>query len=280
MALIAPRIFLIALAILLSHRSLADTQPVVVCYPGGPVSEDEANKAMNAMLGFIEKKGGWPSQTFTSFFSSDVTGCKNLLEEKQPAFAITSLGIFLSEEKALPIDPVVQPKMRGTTNEQFHLVAAKGRYTSLESAKGATVGGTVFDEGEFIRKIVFQGKLNPEQDFQLKPSRQAIRALRALDKGEIDAVLLNGQQFAALSSLNMKTSIESFYDSPEIPMMGLIANRSKASPEEQSRFKDALTGMCEDPDGRKLCDLFGIEAFVTADLNAIHAALAEWKKKH
>lgn len=276
----AIRMSLLTLTLSLSGLLAAEPQPVVVCYPGGPVSEEEANKAMGAMLGVIEKKGGWPSGTFTSAFSSDVAGCTNLLEGKTPAFAITSLGIFLTEESTLSLDPIVQPKMHGLTSERYHLVAAKGHFASLDAVKGASVGGTVFDEAQFIRRIVFQGKMDPEKDFNLKPTRQAIRALRALDRGELDAVLLNGQQYAALSSLTLQTPIESVYDSPEIPLMGLVANRSKSNAEDRSRFKDALLELCTDPEGKKLCDLFGIDAFVAADLTSIHAMAALWKKEH
>ena len=36
-----------------SRLAFSDPAPVVVCYPGGPVSEEDANKAMSAMLGVV-----------------------------------------------------------------------------------------------------------------------------------------------------------------------------------------------------------------------------------
>lgn len=261
-----------------SSLALSDPSPVVVCYPGGPVSEDDANKAMSAMLGVVERIGGWPAQTFSSAFSSDVESCKALLKEKKPTFAITSLGIFLDERQNLHLEPVVQPKMRGGSTEQYHLVAIKGRFASIEDVKGKLVGGTVFEESEFIKRIVFAGKLDPQKDFSLKPSKQAIRALRALDKGELDAILLNGQQFAALASLPLTHELDSVFTSDQIPLMGLVANKETSTAEERNRFAQALSDMCKDADGKKLCELFAIDAFVPASQPAIQPAISLWDK--
>lgn len=271
--------FAIALSSI-TYSSLAISEPstVVVCYPGGPVSEDDANKAMAAMLRVVEHVGGWPSQSFSSAFSSDLEGCKSLLKEKKPAFAITSLGIFLDQRESLHLMPVVQPKMRGGSTEQFHLVAVKGRFSSLDDVKGKLVGGTVFEEAEFIRRIVFAGKLDPQNDFSLKPSKQAIRALRALDKGELDAVLLNGQQFAALASLPLTHELDSVFTSAQVPLMGLVANQQSSSAGERTRFAKALSDMCNDADGKKLCELFAIDAFIPASQSAIQPAISLWDK--
>lgn len=257
---------------------ISEPSPVVVCYPGGPVSEEDANKAMSAMLDVVESVGGWPANSFSSAFSSDVEGCKSLLKEKKPSFAITSLGIFLDQRQALHLEPVVQPKMRGSSSEQYHMVAVKGRFNSLDELKGKQVGGTVFEEIEFIRRVVFAGKVDPEKDFALKPSKQAIRALRALDKGELDAILLNGQQYAALASLPLTHELDSVFTSAPIPLMGLVANKETSAPEERNRFAKALSDMCNDPGGKKLCELFAIDAFIPASQTAIQPAISLWDK--
>ncbi len=280
MCLSSLRLTLALALIAFSSLALCEPSPVVVCYPGGPVSEEDANKAMSAMLGVVEKVGGWPAQSFSSAFSSDVEGCKSLLKQKNPTFAITSLGIFLDQRQSLHLEPVVQPKMRGSSTEQFHLVAIKGRFNALEEIKGKQVGGTVFEEAEFIRRIVFAGKLDPEKDFALKPSKQAIRALRSLDKGELDAVLVNGQQFAALASLPLTHELDSVFTSAPIPLMGLVANKETSTPEERNRFAKALSDMCTDAEGKKLCELFAIDAFVPASPNAIQPSITLWDKGH
>lgn len=266
------------LGLLLNTGVTAEPLPVVVCYPGGPVSESDANQAMGAMLRVLERTGGWPEGHFTSSFSSDASACEQLLSAQSPPYAITSLGLFLTQQHALNLIPLAQPRMRGKTSEEFHLVAAQGRFKGLDAVRGARVGGTVFEEQDFIQRIVFEGHLDPRKDFALNPSHQAIRALRALDRGELDAVLLNGQQYAALNALPLNTPLESVYTSPAVPLMGLAANSQKTTTEDRARMQKGLTALCSDAEGKKLCELFGIEAFVAADQAAIQAALNLWKK--
>jgi hypothetical protein len=250
--------------------------PIVVCYPGGPVNEADANAAMESMLRVVERVGQWQEHSLTSIFTAKADECRSLLAEKKPGFAITSLGLFLEQRAAHHLVPVVQPRMKGATSEHYQVVANQGRFQSLEQLQGKSLGGTVLEEPEFVKRIVFAGKLDPESFFKLQPSRQALRALRSLDKGELDAVLLNGQQSAGLASLPLKTPVEPVFTSEEIPLMGLAADSKATTAEERARFAKALEGMCTDPEGKKLCELFGVEAFVPARPGVFEPMIKLW----
>lgn len=256
----------------------AEPAPIVVCYPGGPVDEDDANGAMASMLRVVERVGGWPADSFSSLFTAKAAECRKLLAEKNPRFAITSLGLFLEQRAAHNLIPVVQPRIKGASTERYRVVVQKGRYQTLEELRGKTLGGTVLEEPEFIGKIVFAGQFDPAEFFALKPSRQAIRALRAMDGGELDAVILNGQQGAGLASLPLKNPVEAVFTSEEIPLAGVAADGKATTTEERGRFGKALEGMCADAEGKKLCDLFGVEAFVPADPAAFEPMIQLWEK--
>lgn len=257
----------------------AAASPILVCYPGGPVDEAQANTAMGAMLRVVERVGGWPENSYTSAFTARIEECRQLLDSRKPVFAITSLGLFLEQRDAQHWLPVVQPRMQGATAERYRLVAARGKFSALDGLRGKTVGGTVFTEPDFIRKIVFAGRIDPQTYFDLQPSRQAIRALRALERGELDAVLLSGQQYGALASLQLKTPLEAVFTSADIPLMGMVANSQSSTSEERARMAKALQDTCADGEGRKLCDLFGIEGFVPANPAAIDPAIRLWQQE-
>jgi len=242
----------------------AESPPVVVCYPGGPVSEGEANAAMESMLRVVERIGQWPDHSLASVFTSRADECRKLLAAKQPRFAITSLGLFLEQRAAHNLVPLVQPRINGSTSERYQVIARKDTADSLESLRGKSLGGTVLEESEFVQRIVLAGKPDPASYFDLKPSRQALRALRALDKGELDAVILNGQQSAALTALQLTNPVAAVFTSKDIPLMGMSANSRTSTPDERRRFATALEGMCTDQEGKKLCMLFGVEGFVAA----------------
>jgi len=200
------------------------------------------------------------------------------MDEKNPKFAITSLGIFLEQRERHHFIPVVQPKVKGQTFEHYRVIVQQGKYTSLEGLKGKTLGGTVLEEPAFIGKIVFAGKYDPTSFFQLKSSNLAIRALRSLDKGEMDAVLLNEQQYNGLASLKLNNPIEVIFTSEGIPLMGMVADSQNSTADERARLGNALAGMCSDPEGKKLCELFGVDSFALIDASQFDPMIKLWKE--
>ena len=256
-----------------------DPEMIVVCYPGGSVNAKDANGAMSSMLRVVERVGQWQENSFNSLFTSKADECREQMTAKNPKFAITSLGLYLELRSQHNLVPVVQPKIKGSSSERYRVMVQKDKYKSLADLKGNTLGGTVLEEPAFIGKIVFAGKYDPASFFVLKPSNQAIRALRSLDKGELDAVILNEQQFAGLASLQMKTPLEAVFTSEEIPLMGVVANSATTTVEERTRFGKALEGMCIDAEGKKLCDLFGVDSFATVDAAVFEPMVKLWAEE-
>jgi len=253
-----------------------DPEMIVVCYPGGSVNVKDANGAMSAMLRVVERVGQWQQNSFNSLFTSKTDECRKQMAEKNPKFAIASLGLYLELRTLHNWVPVAQPQIKGRNSERYRVVVQKGKYQSLDELKGKTLGGTVLEEQSFIGKIVFAGKYDPASFFVLKPSNQAIRALRALDKGELDAVILNEQQFGGLASLQLASPLDAVFTSEEIPLMGVVANSAITTEEERTRFGKALEEMCTDTEGQKLCELFGVESFVPVDSTVFEPMVKLW----
>ncbi len=270
--------FIIFASLLLPFTANAASvsEMIVVCYPGGSVNAKDANGAMSSMLRVIERVGEWQANSFNSVFTTKSDECRKQIAEKKPKFAITSLGLYLELRSQHNWTPLVQPKIKGSSSERYRVMVQKDKYKSLDALKGKTLGGTALEEPVFVGRIIFAGKYDPASFFVLKPSNQAIRALRALDKGELDAVILNEQQFGALASLQMKTPLEAVFTSAEIPLMGVVADNSSTTAEERTRFSKALEGMCSDTEGKKLCDLFGVESFATVNPSVFEPMVKLW----
>jgi ABC-type phosphate/phosphonate transport system substrate-binding protein len=272
--------FIIIAGLLASFTANSAPNPdvIVVCYPGGAVNAKDANGAMNSMLRVVERVGKWQENSLNSLFTAKSAECRNLMAEKKPRFAITSLGLYLELRSQHNLLPVVQPKIKGRTSERYRVMVRKDKYKSLDELKGKTLGGTVLEEQSFIGKIVFAGQYDPASFFVLKKSNQAIRALRALDKGELDAVILNEQQFSGLPALHLQTPLDVLFTSEEIPLMGVVANSATTTAEERARFGKALEEMCTDTEGKKLCDLFGVESFAAVDAAVFEPMVKLWGK--
>lgn len=253
--------------------------PILVCYLSGPIQEEDANTTLSAMLRAVERLGQWKPNSLEHFFSSQSDACQKKMDEKKPGFVITSLGLFLEKRAAHHFIPLVQPKIRGNTYEQYHIVARKDRFTSLASLKGKTLGGAVIEESQFINRVVFSNTIDSITYFQLRPTRQILRALRALDKGELDAVMLNGQQSAALSALPLQHPVHVVFTSSSLPLMGVAASEDRTTSEDRARFTQAMVSLCGDPEGSALCRVFGVENFVASDNNAYTSVIHLWDKQ-
>lgn len=61
--------------------------------------------------------------------------------------------------------------------------------------------------------------------------------------------------------------------------MGLVANSATTTAEERARFGKALEGMCTDNEGKKLCELFGVESFEAVDEAVFEPMVKLWAEE-
>ncbi len=172
---------------------------------------------------------------------------------------------------------MAQPNIDGKTTDTYRVLVLKNKYDSLKDLKGKTLGGTHLSEPKFLKRIIFKSQIDPESHFKLKPSGRALRALRQLAKGKLDAVIVNQQQYKSLGSLQFADQLEAVFTSDPIPLMGLVTNSKKTSKDERGRLTQALSAMCSHTKGKELCAVFGVEAFVPANPSAFKQATILWK---
>ena len=249
---------------------------VLICYHGGSARSESAQSTTDIMLRVVEEIGEWPSGSMTSLFTTKITECEIHLDEQKPQFAITTLGTFLAYRKNLNLIPLVQPFISGSSMEKYRIVVRKGTFTSIEQLKGKTLGGSLVDEPAFFKRVILQGKVDPESFFTLKSSRRVLRSLRALVKGDLDAVVVNSQQYRALGSLPFASELEVAFTSEDVPLVGVVANGQRTTTDERNRFSQALSKICDHKEGKQLCELFGVEKFVPADVQAFKKVIELW----
>ena len=249
---------------------------VLICYPGGSARSQDAESTTDIMLRVVEEIGDWPTESMTSLFTTKIKECEKHLDEQKPQFAITTLGSFLAHRETLNLVPLVQPVVDGSSAEKYRIMVRKGTFTSIEKLEGKTVGGALVDEPVFFKRVILKGKVDPEAFFTLKSSRRVLRSLRALVKGTLDAVVVNSQQYRALGSLPFADELEVAFTSEEVPLVGVVANGHRTTPDERTRFSQALSKICTHREGKQLCELFGVETFVPADTKAFQKAIDLW----
>lgn len=253
-----------------------EARSLVLCYPGGGVKARDAQPSTEKMLRLVEQLGGWKTGTFESFFTSRADECERWMVEKKPDFAIVTLGYWLDHGAADGWEPLVQPKVHGKTTEVFRVVVRKGTYRDLEGLQGRSLGGTPLEEPRFVERVILQGRYRLT-DFEVRPTQQALKALRALHERELEAVILNDQQFRSIDSLPFGAELEPIFASDPVPLMGVVAQVQRTTPDERKRLQKAMQGFCGHPEGKGFCELFGIDAFLPANGSVYDAVRALWK---
>jgi hypothetical protein len=250
---------------------------VLICYPGGAVQTQDAEAATASMLRVVEEAGNWPAGSMTGVFTSALKECGTHLDKQKPPFAITTLGTFLAYREKLDLIPLAQPMIDGSSAERYRIMVRKGTFASLQALKGKNLGGALVEEPAFLKRVVLRGAVDPQSFFILKGSQRVLHCLRALVKGELDGVIVNSQQYRALGSLPFAGELEAAFTSEEVPLVGVVANGQRTTADERNRFARALSRVCTHQEGKQLCELFGVESFVSADLQAFQKTIDLWK---
>ena len=255
----------------------ADQKPsLVVCYTTGSVNRRQAKKATNSMLGVLEGLAGWKQGSYQSEFTSKSKECLDLLKQKTTHFISPSLGFFLKHRKEYGLIPIARPRVQGRTTDRWYLIVRKGSFQKLDDLKGKTLGGPLVDDVEFLRRVVFKGRIDPASFFVLKRSSRVLRSLRKPAKGKLDAVLVNQQQYEALPSLPFAKDLVPVFKSDPMPIPSLLAVKSRTTARERKDLAKAFAAFCKTPKGKGFCQMFGIDTFEPVQEKEYRAVEKVW----
>jgi len=249
-------------------RGLAQDNPdathrFMICQSGSITSAEEAQPYIDGFGAYLADKLGWAEGSYQVRFENTTAGGLKSLKEWAPAFASVSLGLYLAAGQELGLKPLVMAKVNGRTSGRFRILVKKGTYGTLEELKGKSLAGTIVDDGAFVSRVVMGGKMNAETFFDLQATRRPLRALRKVARGKkYHAVLVDDMQFESLKGLSLFAKLEVLYESPAVPNLGLVYMAGKTSEAQVRQFARALTTMCADPQGGKLCKTYNIEGFL------------------
>lgn len=266
------------LTVLLALAGTAHAAPRVlqVCYPGGTVRARQAKPVITTMVSVLAEVAGLPADSFEARFVNSAERCRTAMADK-PALAIVSLGLYLEHRAANHLAPVARPKVKGAATDTVVAVTRKGEPTGLAALKGKRVGGTPLAEPAYLKRVVFEGALDPATDFaEARASKRPLRALRKLHKGALDAVLLTRVQHASLGALPFAGDLQDAWTSAPIPMVGVVADTTQTTAAERAALQKAALALCSHPKGAEMCTMFGLDGFEPASAATYEQAVRAW----
>lgn len=249
-------------------------EPLVflICQPGGLELAPEQLQVIDKLYRYLEKKLGLADGQISGRYLNEWDACRKALRDK-PAVVMPALPLFLETQAEVGMVPVARVQIEGLADSHYHLMVKKGSATDLASLRNQKLTGTSLDSRRFVADLVLEGQLGPPEALQLAPERLGLRAIRAVTKGEVPAVLLDDAQFRALAGTRYASELVEIRRSGKLPNPPVAVVPSRVPDGFGARLAGALVDMANDPAGRPLLDVFRVDGFVAAGPEAYAAAL-------
>jgi ABC-type amino acid transport substrate-binding protein len=260
-----------------AHAQVADAHKFLICQTGSVATAEEAQPYIDGFGSYLAKRLGWDEGTFAVQFENQRKGGLAALKDWSPAFATLSLGIFLEYERRFDLVPMVVARVNGKTTNKFYVLVAKGGAKTLADLKGKTLSGSIVDDVPFLSKVVFANTLDAASHFTLKQTKRPLRDIRKVAQGKLDAVLVDDLQLQSLKGLPLYAQLAVIHESTEVPNLGMVYVKGRATEGDVKKFTDALVNMCREAEGKKMCETFAVEGFEPVPAGALDGVRALYK---
>jgi ABC-type phosphate/phosphonate transport system substrate-binding protein len=256
----------------------AATREFVIQHGGAGGSTQQAQPYIDQFLRYAEEKLKWPPSSASGEFFPDEAGAEKYIESKKPGFGIVDSEVFLSLRKKFDMIPIATVTGQNQSMGHFTIVVKDPAIKKLDDLKGKTLVSNHLQSPKFLSKVAFDGKIDAATFFKLSPTASPLKGLKAVDRGEAEATLLDDEQLAHMKSLPFASSLRAIYTSPALPPVPVVAFGKVATPAEREAFAKMLLGMCSDPKGAEVCKALQITKFLPPDKAAYDEAVRKFDK--
>jgi hypothetical protein len=215
---------------------------------------------------------GWPAGRLGAVYHETEKGGLNRLAVDDAAAALVPLPFFLQHGAALDLKPRLEAEQDSGATEVWSLVAKKGVIVSPASLDGWELTGRSGYAPGFVRGPALHGWGAVPATVRITFSAGILSVLRRAADGERIAVLLDGEQSAALASLPFAADLEVVARSNPLPvsMLSLVGDRL-ASAEAEALVK-ALLRLHQTEVGKEALKRMRMKRFLPVDARRLDAA--------
>jgi len=227
-----------------SPASFLLSAALVVCAPYHPGSTADAQPTMDALAAAVAGAAGWPAESLTAEYHADEAAGNARLARPDAALALVTEPFFVEHGAALKLKPLLQAlPASAEQGETWSLVAGKGRIAGPAALAGWELHSSAAYGAHFVRETALGGWGKLPDSLRLVPTAQVLTALRKAASGQNVAVLLDGTQSAALSTLPFAADLEVVARSPRLPAALLCSVAGRALPGPLDRLAAGLRAL-------------------------------------
>jgi hypothetical protein len=204
---------------------------VVICAPGYPGTTEEAQPSVDALAASLSHASGLADGALTAVYLNVEEEGVARLSRADTAVAMVPFPFYVKHGAALSLKPRLAVVRKGALGPQetWALVAKRGRVTGPAALAGFTLASIAGYSPEFV-KGALAGFGPLPSDVHIVSSSQVLSTLRRAASGEAVAVLLDGEQAAALPTLPFAGELEVVARSAPMPgaLVATIGDRLDA----------------------------------------------------
>ncbi len=257
----------LALALLLAAAPSLAAAPaaapeLVVCAPGYPGTTAEAQPSVDALAAALAHAAGLPESVLSAVYLNDEAEGVARLRDRRAAVAMVPMPFYVKHARALSLGArlvVIRQGAQGPL-ETWTLVAKKGRVASPAALAGFELASIAGYSPEFVRgALAGWGRLPP--DVHVVASSQVLSLLRRAAAGENVAVLLDGEQSAALLTLPFADQLEAVARSRPLPGALVATVGARVPARRWSALEKGLLALPSAPDGASALEGVRMQGF-------------------
>ncbi len=269
------------MALFASAAAWAGPRDFVVYAPGMGGTPEQAKPYLEQFFRYVEKPLGWPSGSAGGQYLDDPKQAQAYIASGKPGWGMLKPGLLLKlscgKDAPVPLADAVGIGGAGA-NDRYYVVVKGDGVKSLDDLKGKKLASNHLHDVDFVTRVVFAGKIDAASYFQLQPTPSPVKPLKAVDRGEADAALIDEAQLKNAKTLPFGASLKVIYTSEPLPPFPVVAFPSVTRPADRDAMKKALTGMCASKEGAAVCQALGISDFKPLDPSAYQAAVKQYCK--
>ena len=262
---------------LLAPQAHAASNDIIVESAASGGTSETAKPYLDQFAAYAQKAlTGW--KPIAASFFPDAKSAQAGIAQAHPGFGLMDIDLFLELREKEEL--VVLAQVTGAIHNRGHLhvIVKDPAIKTVEDLKGKTIISNQIQSPKFVSKAVFGGKYDAEKFFVLQPTPSPLKGLKAVDRGEAAATIVDDAQLASMKTLPFAASLRTLYSSPAIPSSPFVAFGKVAKPEERIAMQKMLYGMCADPKGAEVCKSLQITKFEKPDAAAFNGTIKRYGK--
>jgi ABC-type phosphate/phosphonate transport system substrate-binding protein len=216
----------------------------------------------------LEKNAGWPKGSLKGRFLPSKKEAISYIEAQKPGFGVLDPWLYFELRKQHKLEPLIQVEGQDLNSPVLHVIVKDPAIKSLDDLKGKRLWTTLAESPQYLGQVVLDGKEPADKRYSLKQVGAAMKAARAVLRGEADAAIVDDAQLEAAKKIEGGAALRTIYTSKPQPPVVVVQFQGTATPADKEPLVKTMLKVCGTPEGEPVCKEMHITKFV-----ALNAAL-------